>query len=163
MDLSQLANLGEFVGGITVLVTLIYLAVQLRSGNELARDNASHRWTEFSFELSGRIVTDRELAEIWVRGGSDFHDLDAVDQQRLVLYEWRAIDAWHHAFLQHERGILPDPQWNKVVAILNGLIGERQSVQEAWKTFGSYYDKGFQELMETVLYGGGARAVRPRS
>ena len=30
MDLTQLANVGEFIGGVAVLVTLIYLAVQLR-------------------------------------------------------------------------------------------------------------------------------------
>ena len=30
MDLTQLANLGEFIGGAAVLVTLIYLAVQVR-------------------------------------------------------------------------------------------------------------------------------------
>ncbi len=30
MDLTQLANLGEFIGGVAVLVTLIYLAAQIR-------------------------------------------------------------------------------------------------------------------------------------
>lgn len=35
MDLTQLANLGEFISGVAVLVTLIYLAVRLRQGNEL--------------------------------------------------------------------------------------------------------------------------------
>ncbi len=30
MDLTQLANLGEFIGGVAVLATLIYLAVQVR-------------------------------------------------------------------------------------------------------------------------------------
>ena len=30
MNLDQLANLGEFIGGIAVLVTLIYLAVQVK-------------------------------------------------------------------------------------------------------------------------------------
>ncbi len=39
MDLTQLANLGEFVGGVAVLVTLVYLAAELRRGrmsNEVA-------------------------------------------------------------------------------------------------------------------------------
>ena len=31
MDLTQLANLGEFIGGVAVLVTLVYLAIQVRS------------------------------------------------------------------------------------------------------------------------------------
>ena len=47
MDLTQLANLGEFIGGVAVLVTLIYLAVQVRQSaqaqehaNRLARARA---------------------------------------------------------------------------------------------------------------------------
>ncbi len=36
MDLTQLANLGEFIGGVAVLVTLIYLALQVRQGTQAA-------------------------------------------------------------------------------------------------------------------------------
>ncbi len=37
MELNQLANLGEFVGGVAVLVTLVYLVVQVRQSNTNAR------------------------------------------------------------------------------------------------------------------------------
>ena len=30
MDLTQLANLGEFIGGLAVLVTLVYLTFQIK-------------------------------------------------------------------------------------------------------------------------------------
>ena len=40
MTLSDLANLGEFIGGIAVIVTLIYLAVQLKQNSKMARANA---------------------------------------------------------------------------------------------------------------------------
>ena len=40
MDLTQLANLGEFIGGAAVLVTLIYLATQVRCAGY--RDSSSH-------------------------------------------------------------------------------------------------------------------------
>jgi hypothetical protein len=30
VDLTQLANLGEFIGGVAVVVTLVYLAFQVR-------------------------------------------------------------------------------------------------------------------------------------
>ena len=52
MDLTQLANLGEFIGGVAVLVTLIYLAAQVRQStraqeqaNELAKADAIHKST----------------------------------------------------------------------------------------------------------------------
>ena len=33
MDLAQLALIGEFLGGLSVLLTMVYLAVQVRSGS----------------------------------------------------------------------------------------------------------------------------------
>ena len=61
MDLNQLANLGEFIGGVAVLVTLIYLAAQVRSGarerkassmREATREMGScHVWTGFMMQL----------------------------------------------------------------------------------------------------------------
>ncbi len=42
MDLTQLANFGEFVGGIAVLVTLIYLSTQIRDARrQLAEQSVS--------------------------------------------------------------------------------------------------------------------------
>ena len=40
MDLTQLANLGEFIGGIAVLVTLVYLALQVRSTQRQLNDQS---------------------------------------------------------------------------------------------------------------------------
>ena len=48
MDLAQLANLGEFIGGIAVLVTLIYLALQVRqvkiANRSAAGDETARSW-----------------------------------------------------------------------------------------------------------------------
>ncbi len=42
MDLTQLANLGEFIGGVAVVVTLVYLAVQVRdTRRQLDEQNVS--------------------------------------------------------------------------------------------------------------------------
>ena len=51
MDLTQLANLGEFIGGVAVLVTLVYLALQTNragvaseAGNTLSTVTLHSRW-----------------------------------------------------------------------------------------------------------------------
>ncbi len=156
MDIMELGAIGEMVGGAAVLVTLVYLALQVRNGNDIARDGASRHWTDFNFAMAAGVVNDRELAEVWLRGGADFQSLDPVDQQRMVFFEWRAIELWHHTFHQRGRGILSDDQWAKVEAIFQGPIGKRESIHEAWRTFRSTYDQAFQELMDPYLGAPGA-------
>ena len=41
MNLTQLANLGEFIGGIAVLVTLVYLALQVRQNTSALRASSA--------------------------------------------------------------------------------------------------------------------------
>ena len=41
MTLTQLANIGEFVGGVAVLVTLVYLAVQVRANSRALQSAAA--------------------------------------------------------------------------------------------------------------------------
>ena len=73
MNLTQLANIGEFIGGVAVLVTLVYLAIQVRLSTEIQKDaanmakadavmNAVRTWSTFR-----QMIADDELSEIWLK------------------------------------------------------------------------------------------------
>ncbi len=75
MDLETLANLGEFLGGTAVVVSLIYLAVQIRQGNRQVEHNT--RSLEVSTyqaitsdlnEFRALLITNTELGHIYLRG-----------------------------------------------------------------------------------------------
>ncbi|MDG2140363.1 MAG: hypothetical protein P8K27_02595 [Gammaproteobacteria bacterium] len=63
--METLASLGEILGGIGVLISLIFLAIQIRSGNELARADsqrqARHAWQENLFYMSDNCRDVREF------------------------------------------------------------------------------------------------------
>ena len=99
MDFPQLANLGEFIGGVAVPVTLAYLAIQVRAGNTFARDNTSHNWTEFNCSLATGVVEGRSLAVLWTRAEGRFRELDAIDQQRVMM--WRLLRKQLAGMLSH--------------------------------------------------------------
>lgn len=68
MDLTQLANLGEFVGGVAVLVTLVYLALQVRQGTQ--NTNASNYFglVHGMNELNAVVACDPAPGQLWLRG-----------------------------------------------------------------------------------------------
>ena len=43
MTIAELGSIGEFVGSIAVLVTLIYLATQIRQNTQSVRMSSHHR------------------------------------------------------------------------------------------------------------------------
>ncbi len=82
MDLTQLANLGEFIGGVAVLVTLIYLAYQLRQNNRSDRVSTLCAMSEASASLSDMIASDPELSRIIGAGMQSPRDLAPEDRER---------------------------------------------------------------------------------
>ncbi len=74
MDLTQLANLGEFIGGVAVLVTLIYLAIQVRQSNQNDRLSALKE-TIALYSSHGAIVASDEHVGAFVKGLRDYGSL----------------------------------------------------------------------------------------
>ncbi len=63
MDIMELGAIGELVGGVAVVASLLYVALQIRHANRIAEDDASRVLTDLMSEIQGRIASDREHAE----------------------------------------------------------------------------------------------------
>ncbi|MGR8949239.1 MAG: hypothetical protein ACU84Q_14410 [Gammaproteobacteria bacterium] len=63
MTLEQLANLGDFIGGIVVIVTLIFLVFEIRSNRKSINLSASIAWKESYTNLSALAASVPELAD----------------------------------------------------------------------------------------------------
>lgn len=69
VTMEALANLGEIIGGLSVFISLIFLAIQIRSSNELARADsqrqARHAWQENLFYMSENSRDVREFVHCY--------------------------------------------------------------------------------------------------
>ncbi len=64
MTLEDLGNIGEFVGAVGVVVTLVYLAVQIRRNTISVRASTFQEAVRDVATLSDLLATDAELARI---------------------------------------------------------------------------------------------------
>ena len=147
MNWDAIGALGEVAGAIGVIVTLIYLANQLRQNTKALRMNTASERLERDYEIVLPVIESREVAEIWVKGGDRLQDLDEVDQQRLFLFERRAIALWHHVYQLRVQDLLPDASWHEQTWIMQN-IGRRQAIREAWRLYKGSYETLFQQFLE---------------
>ena len=94
-----LGNLGEFIGAIGVVVTLVYLSIQVRhsrtsieasntatrENNRLTRAAVMDRYNEVVSRWRGRLVENEEVAAIWnaALNGEPIEGVDAVRFEHL--------------------------------------------------------------------------------
>ena len=78
--------IGEVVGGIAVIATLLYLAIQVRQNAESVRNAASLSVNEGLAEINRRLSNDSEFAALWLRGLKDYRGLSDVERARFAAY-----------------------------------------------------------------------------
>ncbi len=116
MDLTQLANLGEFISGVAMLVTLAYLAVQIRQDAQSTRFLAAQGMIAGQVEASFLTATDSELAAI-IRKGVQSEEADSLTPQerhRFNSYLTGFYVQVDFAYHQHLAGQLAENVWNRM-------------------------------------------------
>jgi len=111
--LDALGNLGDFVGGVAVVVTLIYLATQVRQNTQqIALNTAAVKAAAYSAELevsrqqNMQVVLNRELAGWTLISQEEVEQLDPVDRVRLDLFLMITLRHRQHLFVQTQEGLV---------------------------------------------------------
>ncbi len=154
MILEQYSLLAEIIAAIAVVASLVYVARQLQQNTEAVRADSANTLLQLTVRMAGDVAVSREVGEYWVKAGEDFGSLDRVDQQRAILFEYRAIQGWSHFYRLREQGMMPDEQWQELVWFIENLGGRRQVIREAWKLFKEAYPKPFQDFLSPYLENG---------
>jgi len=151
MDVTELlGNLGDFVGGIIIIISLIYLARQVRQNTRALQGSYEIQSINRTYDMVIPVAKDRRVAEWWVSGADKLADLDAIDQQRIKLWEYAAIELWWANYLARKHGMLSDEFWQHQMALVEAF-GGRDSVRAAWQEFKPVYNDEFRQLIDPHL------------
>ncbi len=89
MTLEQYGYLAEIAGVVLIIASLVYVARQLGQTAAMMRLAAANDRVRSEQEMVTSIISDRQFAEIWLKGESNFEALDDVDKQRVIFFEYR--------------------------------------------------------------------------
>ena len=147
MDLTQLANLGEFIGGIAVLVTLVYLAIQVRQGNRVARAQVHQESARMSSELL--LQTNRSVLDVFARAASDPGALSESDLRFLRVQFVAVVNYYETLFYAWERGEVDPDLWESRRYRIVGFIGLHKGV--LWEGVKMGFGSRFRAFVDDLL------------
>src|SRR5512132_2586664 len=93
MTLSDLGNLGQFISSIVVIITLIYLAFQIRQSSDIARASLRQSLAENQFAQITLRATDPVIRKAF-RKASDSEELTQDEADALSAYAVAGIRQW---------------------------------------------------------------------
>ncbi len=152
--LEALGNLGDFIGGLAVVVTLIYLAIQVRQNTIQLRKNAE------SAEISGRdaniramsrfrsqIIGSADVAALYNKGRSDRGSLDTDERVRFDLLLSELFSVFQTTELRARH--MGDDE-TRLIPVIRSLL-RSPGIQEWWTSNKSQFRPDFVSVVESQL------------
>ena len=117
MTLKEIGNIGEFVSAIAVVISLVYLAFQVRDNSKFIRENSEFLRATHDVSSNEGVQRSRanyfdhpELLDIEARGNRG-EKLDFKEASQYNLLISGAFENHFTYFLQYERGLTSDAVW----------------------------------------------------
>ena len=98
MNWEAIGAIGEIIGAIAVVGSLVYLASQIHASNLAAKHATMQELMHESTNFMGRINTNRESANIWANGLESIDKLDKEDLIRFITFCMEVTIVWERAF-----------------------------------------------------------------
>lgn len=150
MNFQDLANLGEIIGGVAVVVSLIYLAVQVRQNTTSQQTENYARALDRIATLQALFGKDGGLSVMFAKGVRNPSDLQAGERIQFtwILYEmFGAFEFMFHASLGNA---IPDEVWKRWELTIAYWLGH-PGVQTWWGVRPAPFTASFTAYVESAI------------
>ena len=150
MNLGDLANLGQVIGAIAVVVSLFYVANQIRQNTNAVRSATAQTVHEHFANWYHLIAADAELARIAASGLRDYASLSEQEKVRFIAAFMAFLSYGQNAFLKWRQGLLEPALWTGWEQVLMNLIGAPGG-KGLWKERAYLFGEEFRRHVEDDL------------
>jgi hypothetical protein len=149
MSLSDLASLGSFVNGVAVLISLIYLALQVRQTKRNQQIAIRHTRATRIVELH-LALADLAVADAWLHGSGSPQEITQTELSQFNNLCRALFFHFEDSFYQREEGLLNDDAFETVVAGAR-LSARSPGFRAAWRIARQNFGGRFLGFMDGVV------------
>ena len=108
MSLGQLVNIVEFLGGVAVVVTLIYLAVQVRQSRREVETANNQAQADAHARYLTAVATDPELSHAFAKvlWTDEQASLTSEEEERMLPLLHAAFTQFEIGFYNYDQGLM---------------------------------------------------------
>jgi hypothetical protein len=151
MSLSNLAALGSFVSGFAVLISLIYLARQLRQAERNQQIAIRHSRVSRIVELQ-MALADPAVASAWLHGSASPQELTQTELSQYISACRALFFHFEDSFYQRGEGLLNDEAFETVVAGVR-LMARSPGWRAAWRIARANFGGRYLAFMDGLIAG----------
>ena len=145
------ALMAEIVGGLGVIISVIYLALQVGDGNKELRAQNHHNALTLAQRPMEMLIADKEIAALYVAGQSGANNLSEPDRARLRHYNFQQFNAWEFSYYQNEDKIIQPELWIGHDGWMREEARTNLAVKSTWYEMEHSFAKPFRSYVNQIL------------
>ena len=112
LNIEAFANYAEIVGGITVLISLIYVGIQIRSNTKSTLSQTNMMAHESMANFSLEAAKDSATSALIRKGLVDFSALNTDEQFQFLVLMTSLYRRFENVYYQYNKGLLESELWD---------------------------------------------------
>ncbi len=149
MSIQDWGAVGEILGAIAVVVTLIYLAAQIRQNTRSSRSATRQALADGAQRLASDVVELDDMARIF-QDHVDGKELKPHELLRLQARCLRDLRWWDNAHYQYSEGLLTEDEWDGFRENLK-LLFQLPAYRDYWADFQVMFSAHFRRELNSLL------------
>ena len=145
MDLNTLANIGEFAGAIAVVVSVLYLSIQIRHNSRMVKSSALQALNDTATQALTAMAAP-DAVEVVTQGLQDLDSLNPTERFQVMVHISILLIGFQNNFYQYKAGLLPEAVFRRQLGVARWWM-TFQGVQQSMPLLRPSLDPEFARLL----------------
>lgn len=153
MTLTEFASIADVVSGAAVVVSFVFLAVQIRQNTQNQRATIHHDRISHLNDFMQPLLTNRETMEAYIRCGNGDDTIDATACNQYLWFQYVNILFFQEYFLMRREGMVTEERFQHAMGALKAFApqpGMRASFRYCQEMLAPSFRAYVEDLMQQI-------------
>jgi len=150
VNLQDWASIAEIVGGIAVIVSLIYVGLQVNDSTSAIRSAAASDATTAMQSWYLEMGKNRQASGVWLNAMTSPKPLPDHDEFQFLMSMHAAILGMQNSYLLSKEGTL-DAEFREAVTTAIVAVKDLPGLDRFWRQRRGFFHAGFAEYVDGLL------------
>jgi hypothetical protein len=148
-ELHHLADIAQIVGALGVIVSLIYVAAEVRQNTNAVRAATFQEMVAMTVQLRSELVTDPTFAALAVKASADPASLTPPEAARMDAWIAAVLRQFENLHYQHRAGMLDPGLWKGYDQMIRHSLSN-VALQSWYRAHRLEYSEEFAAYVDSV-------------
>ena len=150
MKLKKIARLAEVIGGLAVIVGLIFVGLELKQNTLMQRVTATQTLVLDYENAVDAVGANADTACIYVRGINGLENLNGVERYRFFVLQFHLLRAGEQLHFYSLEGMVDQRIWRGFERQLDEIV-RYPGLQQYWEVRSDWYSDEFQAFINGLI------------